>query len=1073
MKKKLFFILFLLNFNIYAQDIEIICAEDNCVPNFQPEEQFEKVYYSAIDAGENNEDFIQVDSEINSAPRSLRMSVNQNDNYTNVEANINLSPKTDEFDAADFIFLSDFLKNINLVLDGYQGSFGEPATQICAENYLNGNYGVIAREEFNAKRISNSTIPTNRCVYSDVDYLQKNEFQCDEGYQEIAYDNPSITVRRLKGKAKCLGVGFQDLCLSKSVEVTCTWRLKYLEPANVAGQFSTHSDEQETKKFIMSEKEWLKKKNKGMAPYLCQYLTKRDEDPEPIEQLTNGYFYRDMSGWGAYNNAKWVNSKAKLVDGPLINMIKPTTPGDGLTAQVEHLGYSYNIPIKTLTTPRIDFDTDAKLNSFAGIYSRIFIRFSGYIRPRYSETYSFYDYSDDGVRVWINGQLVINRWYDHGPSWGSPGRIFLEAGKLYSIKVEYYENQGLNRIRLDWESSSQGRQIIPKSQLYTSYTNDFLALNGTWTDEFALHLTTHYLNTRNITLNYQYLVKDSNRVSCRQNGQTLYCKFYIPPHENSTNKLLSNVLKVKVFDSFGNFNIYDIQLKYTVYDKNLTTNTSDNCSNSYNYDDYGNYDYSDDSDDSDCIYCGDINEVSRNKNLIYGQVSGNNPTTEYCYEGSCSSSWEGAIKGKYPQYNVDSFDRISNYICRSQYTSFGYDGYTQEVHYRPFSRYGARVKGRWFEGYLNISRESIPYIEKDIPTEEEKTYRVTATYYEPSEEKARSQIKVTAFDDVSNEVIYTNTWSPMYNQETELIDFVFKATSYRTRFKFEAVYANQPETYSSSTYIDNISVKEISLNAGPSIPPTEPLTANVQGQDGNGYYSLYGEPTYSRTTPGYDAQNTELVEGSRWSLQYTGINQSCPVFFEKIATNYLASHIGYDENDERCDDVLLEQDPEGILLWSNIGYERLPEFGTETVACSTGSCPVSSNIQNLKSSLDEISTTSGINGTNQGRGLVFLYDVENLTASAKVGVAGKAGSNDLPKIITDKACVKIQDFNSEGPESEYASNPVVDFKLYKWQALKVNESQDLGVNPEDNGNRVYIYKKMDSSSRYFLSKELL
>ena len=43
----------------------------------------------------------------------------------------------------------------------------------------------------------------------------------------------------------------------------------------------------------------------------------------------------------------------------------------------------------------------------------------------------------------------------------------------------------------------------------------------------------------------------------------------------------------------------------------------------------------------------------------------------------------------------------------------------------------------------------------------------------------------------------------------------------------------------------------------------------------------------------------------------------------------------------------------------------------------------------------------------------------------------------------------------------------------KWQALKVNESQDLGVNPEDNGNRVYIYKKMDSSSRYFLSKEML
>ena len=1049
MKKILIFILFLLNFNIYAQDKEIICAEDNCVPNFQPEEQFEKVYYSAIDAGENNEEFISVDSEINASPRSLRMSVNQNDNYTDVEANINLSPKTDEFDAGEFIFLSDFLKKLNLVLDGYQGSFGKPATQICAENYLNGNYGVIAREEFNAKRISNSTIPTNRCVYSDVDYLQKNEFQCDEGYQEIAYDNPTITVRRLKGKAKCLGVGFQDLCLSKSVEVTCTWRLKYLEPSNIAGQFSTHSDEQEIKKFVMSEKEWLEKKNKGMAPYLCQYLTKRDEDPEPIEKLTNGYFYRDMSGWNAYNNAKWVNSKAKLDDGPLINMTYPTTPGDGLTAQVYYGGFSSSRLRKTVTTPRIDFDTDSKLESFSGLYSSIYIRFSGYIRPRYSETYSFYAYSDDGVRVWINGQLVIDRWYGQSPNWGSPGKIFLEAGELYSIKVEYYEGSGKNRIRLDWASSSQGRQIIPQSQLYTSYRKDFLALNGSWTDEIALHLTTHYLNTLNLTLNYEYLVKDSNRVSCRQNGQTLYCKFYIPPHENSTNKLLSNVLKVKVFDQVGNYNIYDIQLNYTVYDQNLTTNTSG----------------------SD--FCGDMSAVSRNKNLIYGQISDTNSTTQYCYEGSCSSSWEGAIKRKFPQYtNAYGFDRVSTYSCKTQYSSYSF-WTNSSSYYRYYSRYGARVKGRWFEGYLNIARESIPYIEKDIATEEEKMYRVTGTYFEPSEEKAKSQIKVTVYDDVSNTEIYTDTWSPMYNEATELIDFVFKATSYRTRFKFEAVYANQPATYSSSVYLDNISVKEISLNAGPSVPPTEPLTANVQGQDGNGYYALYGEPTYSRTTPGYDAQNAELVDGSRWSLQYTGINQSCPVFFEKIATNYLASHIGYDDNDERCDDVVLEQDPEGILLWSNIGYERLPEFGTETVACSTGSCPVSSTIQNLKTSLDQISTTSGINGTNQGRGLVFLYDVENLITSAKVGVAGKAGSNDLPEIITDKACVKIQDFNSEGPESEYASNPVVDFKLYKWQALKVNESQDLGVNPEDNGNRVYIYKKMDSSSRYFLSKEML
>ena len=105
------FFSFFLSPNIYAQDKEIICAEDNCVPNFQPEEQFEKVYFSGIDGGNNNIDSIVVDSDLNSSPRNLRMSIEQNDNFTNVEANVNLSPKTDEFNSGDFIILTDYLKS--------------------------------------------------------------------------------------------------------------------------------------------------------------------------------------------------------------------------------------------------------------------------------------------------------------------------------------------------------------------------------------------------------------------------------------------------------------------------------------------------------------------------------------------------------------------------------------------------------------------------------------------------------------------------------------------------------------------------------------------------------------------------------------------------------------------------------------------------------------------------------------------------------------------------------------------------------------------------------------------------
>ena len=40
-------------------------------------------------------------------------------------------------------------------------------------------------------------------------------------------------------------------------------------------------------------------------------------------------------------------------------------------------------------------------------------RWTGEIEPRYSETYKLSTISDDGVRLWLNGQLVIDNWTEH------------------------------------------------------------------------------------------------------------------------------------------------------------------------------------------------------------------------------------------------------------------------------------------------------------------------------------------------------------------------------------------------------------------------------------------------------------------------------------------------------------------------------------------------------------------------------------------------------------------------------------------------------------------------------------
>ena len=91
-------------------------------------------------------------------------------------------------------------------------------------------------------------------------------------------------------------------------------------------------------------------------------------------------------------------------------------------------------------------------------------RWNGKVVPIASETYTFTTYSDDGVRVWVNGQQVINNWTNHGVTVNS-GHISLTAGHKYDIRVDYYEDQGLSQMQLFWQSPSTHYGAIPQSQL--------------------------------------------------------------------------------------------------------------------------------------------------------------------------------------------------------------------------------------------------------------------------------------------------------------------------------------------------------------------------------------------------------------------------------------------------------------------------------------------------------------------------------------------------------------------------------------------------------------------------------
>jgi hypothetical protein len=89
------------------------------------------------------------------------------------------------------------------------------------------------------------------------------------------------------------------------------------------------------------------------------------------------------------------------------------------------------------------------------------IRWQGQLQAPATGTFTFTTRSDDGVRLWVNGQLLIDNWTDHPPTENS-GTIDLVADLRYDIVLEYYERQGGATIEFYWSAPALGiaRQLV-------------------------------------------------------------------------------------------------------------------------------------------------------------------------------------------------------------------------------------------------------------------------------------------------------------------------------------------------------------------------------------------------------------------------------------------------------------------------------------------------------------------------------------------------------------------------------------------------------------------------------------
>ncbi len=137
-------------------------------------------------------------------------------------------------------------------------------------------------------------------------------------------------------------------------------------------------------------------------------------------------------------------------------------PGGGLLGSYYH-GMNFQTFILNRIDDQINFSWGANAPATGMNIDSFSVRWVGEIEIPFQETYTFTTRSDDGIRLWVDDQLVVDSWIDQAAT-NHSGNIILSPGK-YSIQVDYYENGGDATAQLSWASPRTPSGIVPQAAL--------------------------------------------------------------------------------------------------------------------------------------------------------------------------------------------------------------------------------------------------------------------------------------------------------------------------------------------------------------------------------------------------------------------------------------------------------------------------------------------------------------------------------------------------------------------------------------------------------------------------------
>jgi len=129
------------------------------------------------------------------------------------------------------------------------------------------------------------------------------------------------------------------------------------------------------------------------------------------------------------------------------------TAGTGLKGDYYDNADFTNLKL-TRTDAQVNFDWGTGSPNASIGADTFSVRWSGLLLVPETGTYTFSTLNSDGVKLYVNGVLLIDDFSDHTTHWKDGSSVSLTAGQMVDIRMDYYENTGSAVAKLKWTGPS-------------------------------------------------------------------------------------------------------------------------------------------------------------------------------------------------------------------------------------------------------------------------------------------------------------------------------------------------------------------------------------------------------------------------------------------------------------------------------------------------------------------------------------------------------------------------------------------------------------------------------------------